>query len=102
MPETPEQKTRHEIDAKLIASGWTVQDRDDFDLTDGRWRCYTLEEIQKRDKLSLDLFWIKDQALTDTDALPPPDVIAAEIVEELESAFELFSNIAKKLPKSTN
>lgn len=36
MPETPEQKARHEIDAKLIASGWTVQDRDDLDLTAGR------------------------------------------------------------------
>ena len=67
---------------------------------DGRWRSYTLEEIQKRDKLSLDLFWIKDQSLTDTDALPPPDVIATEIADELEAAFELFSNIAKKLPKS--
>ncbi len=36
MPETPEQKARHEIDAKLIASGWTVQGRDDLDLTAGR------------------------------------------------------------------
>ena len=36
MPETPEQKARHEIDAKLSASGWLVQDRDDLDLTAGR------------------------------------------------------------------
>ena len=36
MPETPEQKARREIDAKLIASGWLVQDRDDLDLTAGR------------------------------------------------------------------
>jgi type I restriction enzyme M protein len=68
---------------------------------DGRWRCYTLEEIQKRDKLSLDLFWIKDQSLTDIDALPPPDIIATEIADELEAAFDLFSKIANKLPKST-
>jgi EcoEI R protein C-terminal len=34
--ETPEQKARREIDAKLIASGWLVQDRDDLDLTSGR------------------------------------------------------------------
>ena len=32
MPETPEQKARSEIDAKLSASGWLVQDRDDLDL----------------------------------------------------------------------
>jgi type I restriction enzyme R subunit len=36
MPETPEQKARREIDAKLIASGWLVQDRDELDLTAGR------------------------------------------------------------------
>jgi hypothetical protein len=36
MPETPEQRARREIDAKLIASGWLVQDRDDLDLTAGR------------------------------------------------------------------
>ncbi len=67
---------------------------------DGRWRCYTYDEIQKRDKLSLDLFWIKDQSLTDTDSLPPPDILATEIADELESAFALFSKIAAKLPKS--
>jgi type I restriction enzyme M protein len=68
---------------------------------DGRWRCYDYDEIVKRDKLSLDLFWIKDQSLTDTEALPAPDVIAAEIAEELQAAFDLFSRIAKKLPRST-
>jgi type I restriction enzyme M protein len=67
---------------------------------DGRWRCYTYDEIVKRDKLSLDLFWIKDKSLTDTDSLPAPDIIAAEIADELEAAFGLFSKIAAKLPKS--
>lgn len=67
---------------------------------DGRWRCYTYEEILKRDKLSLDLFWVKDKSLTDTDSLPAPDIIAAEIADELEAAFGLFSKIAAKLPKS--
>ncbi len=36
MPETPEQKARREIDAKLTASGWLVQDREDLDLAAGR------------------------------------------------------------------
>ena len=36
MPETPEQKARREIDAKLIASGWIIHDRLDLDLTAGR------------------------------------------------------------------
>jgi type I restriction enzyme M protein len=67
---------------------------------DGRWRCYDCAELIKRDKLSLDLFWIKDQSLTDTDSLPAPDILAAEIADELETAFDLFTKIAKKLPKS--
>jgi len=45
---------------------------------------------------------MKDQSLTDTDALPRPDVIAAAIADELEAAFDLFSKIAQKLPGSQN
>jgi len=67
---------------------------------DGRWRRYEFDEILKRDKLSLDLFWIKDQSLTDTDSLPAPDILAAEIADELEAAFDLFTKIAAKLPKA--
>jgi type I restriction enzyme M protein len=67
------------------------------DNPDGRWRCYTYDEILKRDKLSLDLFWIKDQSLTDTDSLPAPDIIAAEIVDELETALEQFARISRRL-----
>lgn len=36
MPATPEQKARQDIDAKLVAAGWQVQDRDQLDLTTGR------------------------------------------------------------------
>jgi len=36
MPETPEQKARHSIDANLAAAGWLVQERDELDLTAGR------------------------------------------------------------------
>lgn len=51
----------------------------------------------KRDKLSLDLFWIKDQSLTDTDSLPAPDILANEIADDLETALEQFTKIAAKL-----
>ncbi len=36
MPDTSEQKARREIDAALSAAGWTVQDREQLDLTVGR------------------------------------------------------------------
>ncbi len=41
---------------------------------EGRWRSYDYDELLKRDKLSLDLFWIKDKSLTDTDSLPAPEI----------------------------
>jgi len=64
---------------------------------DGRWRSYEYEDLLKRDKLSLDLFWIKDKSLTDTDSLPAPGIIAAEIADDLEAALEQFTKIAARL-----
>ncbi len=64
---------------------------------EGRWRSFSYAEIEKRDKLSLDLFWIKDKSLTDTDSLPAPDILATEIVDELEAALLQFSKIAARL-----
>jgi type I restriction enzyme M protein len=62
---------------------------------EGRWRCYDYDELLKRDKLSLDLFWIKDKSLTDTDTLPAPDILAAEIAGDLEAALEQFTIAAR-------
>ena len=64
---------------------------------EGRWRCFSYQDLLKRDKLSLDLFWIRDKTLTDTDSLPPPDIIAAEIADDLEAALEQFMKIAARL-----
>ena len=64
---------------------------------DGRWRYYDYEDLLKRDKLSLDLFWIRDDSLEDSASLPDPDVLAAEIVEDLEDALEQFASIAGAL-----
>jgi len=67
---------------------------------DGRWRSYTYEEIVKRDKCSLDIFWLRDESLEDSDNLPDPDVIAAEIVEDLKAALEQFAEIQADLSKN--
>jgi len=55
------------------------------------------EELINRDKASLDIFWLKDESLEDSENLPDPDVIAAEIVEDLEAALEQFREIATDL-----
>ena len=62
-----------------------------------RFKRYTYEEIEKRDKLSMDLFWLKDESLDNGDDLPAPDVLAAEIVENLRDALEQFEAVADGL-----
>jgi hypothetical protein len=64
---------------------------------DGRWRVYEYADLIGRDKASLDIFWLKDDSLADSDNLPPPDVIAQEIVDDLEAALEQFRLIAGDL-----
>ena len=67
---------------------------------EGRWRVYDYAELIARDKASLDIFWLKDDSLADSDNLPPPDVIAQEIVDDLEAALEQFRLIAADLAGS--
>ena len=64
---------------------------------DGRWRAYAYDELIARNKASLDIFWLKDDSLADSDNLPSPDVIAQEIVEDLKTALEQFRLIAGDL-----
>ena len=62
-----------------------------------RFRRFSYDELIKRDKLNLDIFWLKDASLEGPDSLPPPDEIAAEIVESLEAALERFRSVAARL-----
>ena len=69
------------------------------DNPDGRWRRYSIDDILARDKTSLDIFWIKDKSLADLDNLPSPDVLAADIIENLQSALESFKELQAQLNK---
>jgi type I restriction enzyme M protein len=60
---------------------------------EGRWRKFSYDEIIARDKTSLDISWIKDKSLADLDNLPDPDVLAGEIIENLEAGLESFREI---------
>lgn len=64
---------------------------------DGRWRRFTYDDIIARDKTSLDITWIKDQSLTDLDNIPDPDVLAEDIVENLEAGLASFREIMAAL-----
>ena len=62
-----------------------------------RFRRFSYDELAQRDKLNLDIFWLKDDSLEDIDSLPEPDVLAAEIVENLEAALEQFRSVTLEL-----
>jgi type I restriction enzyme M protein len=62
-----------------------------------RFHSFSYDELLQRDKVSLDLIWLRDESLEDSANLPPPDVIAAEIVEDLEAALAEFAQIAASL-----
>lgn len=66
---------------------------------DGRWRKFTYEEIVERDKTSLDIFWIKDESLTDLENLPDPDILASEIIDNIESALASLKELSNELEK---
>jgi type I restriction enzyme M protein len=62
-----------------------------------RFRRFAYADLIGRDKVNLDIFWLKDATLDDPDLLPSPDEVAAEIVENLEAALEGFRRVMVKL-----
>ncbi len=64
-----------------------------------RFKAFTYEELTKRDKANLDIFWLKDEALEDSANLSAPEIIAADIAADLEVALEQFAEIADDLKK---
>jgi len=47
--------------------------------------------------MSLASLWLRDESLEESDNLPDPNVLAQEIVEDLEAALEQFREIAADL-----
>jgi type I restriction enzyme M protein len=62
-----------------------------------RFKAFSYTDLMQRDKLNLDIFWLKDESLEDSENLPDPDVLAAEIVESLEAALEEFQAVYEDL-----
>ncbi len=64
---------------------------------EGCWRKFDYDDIIARDKTSLDITWLKDNSLANLDNLPDPDILAAEIIENLEAGLESFRAIIVSL-----
>jgi type I restriction enzyme M protein len=62
-----------------------------------RFKSFDYDDLIKRDKINLDIFWLKDDALEESANLPAPGVIALDIMEDLQAALEQFATIAEDL-----
>jgi type I restriction enzyme M protein len=62
-----------------------------------RFHSFTYEDLIKRDKANLDIFWLRDDSLGDSNDLPDPAILAAEIIEDLQAALDQFAQIAADL-----
>ncbi len=65
-----------------------------------RFHRFSYDDLMKMDKANLDIFWLRDESMEDSASLPPPDVIAEEIVEDLRAALEQLEEIAGDLSPS--
>ena len=61
---------------------------------------FSYDEIIKRDKVSLDITWLKDESLESLENLPEPEILADEIVDNLETALDSFKNVQTELQKA--
>jgi type I restriction enzyme M protein len=77
---------------------YNPQNRHDRKETE-RFHVFTYEELMQRDKVNLDIFWLKDESLEDSANLPDPDILAREIAENLESALDQFTTISQSLER---
>lgn len=67
------------------------------DNPEGRWRVFDYEELIARDKVNLDIFWLRDESLEDSTNLPEPEVLAQEIANDLEVALEQIRGVLESL-----
>jgi type I restriction enzyme M protein len=62
-----------------------------------RFRAFTYNDLMQRDKVSLDIVWLKDDSLEDTENLPEPDVMTREIADNPQATLDQFSGIYEDL-----
>jgi type I restriction enzyme M protein len=78
---------------------YNPQNRHDRKPTE-RFKPFTYNELIQRDKANLDISWLKDESLEGTENLPPPEIIARDITENLQAALEQFNSITEDLEEN--
>ena len=96
---TLKENTLKRSDLDDFVACYNAKDRHDRKESE-RFKSFTYEELSKRDKVNLDIFWLKDEALEESANLPAPEIIATDIAADLAAALEQFATIAEDLKSS--
>ncbi|MDT5095549.1 MAG: type restriction enzyme protein [Mycobacterium sp.] len=91
---------RHHLD-EFVDSYLTAKPRDER-VESERWKSFAYDDLIARDKVNLDITWLRDESLEDPDNLPAPEIIAREIVEDLSAALAEFEAVATALEAAAN
>lgn len=83
----------HASDRNLTNETWNEEN------PNGRFRKYSYNELIGRDKVSFDIFWLKDDSHIDLDSLPDPEILAQEIIDNLESTLQSFKEVVRNLAR---
>jgi type I restriction enzyme M protein len=63
----------------------------------GRWRDYSYEELIQRDRCSLDIFWLREDDLNNSNNTATLNELATEIMDDLQAALYQIQEIASDL-----
>ncbi len=85
-----------EDDLQNFIASYNPQNRHEREETE-RFKRFDYDDLYQREKLSLDIFWLKDESLEDSANLPSPEILAQDIADNLESALEQFNSIDETL-----
>ena len=96
---TLKEKTLKFSDLQDFISSYNPSNRHERKETE-RFKKFTYDEIIKRDKTSLDIFWLKDDSIEDSANLPAPEILAQEIADNLEDALEQMKGIIETFGKT--
>jgi type I restriction enzyme M protein len=88
---TLKQNTLNARALRDFVTRYNPEDRHERKETE-RFRAFGYDDIVRRD-----IFWLRDRSLAGSEYLQPPDIIAAEISENLEAALEQFAEIHEDL-----
>lgn len=82
---------------ECYASGKPYSER----IESERFRPFAYDDLIAREKVNLDITWLRDESLDDTDNLPAPHLIAREIIEDLTAALVELEAVAAALEPSS-